>query len=64
MERCLFPTNRSAAAAAAAAAAVHPWTVLLLLDLQDVGFTDLDNEVINLYFHTHYPNAVSYSSAR
>ncbi|WIA20109.1 hypothetical protein OEZ85_005961 [Tetradesmus obliquus] len=24
----------------------------------DVGFTDLDNEVINLYFHTHYPAAI------
>lgn len=26
--------------------------------LQDVGFTDLDSKVIDLYFHHHLPNAV------
>lgn len=45
------------------------WSQLLLLLLlrcycccdQDVGFTHLDNETLNAYFHDHIPRAVSWS---
>lgn len=31
---------------------------VLLVLLQDVGFTDLDSKVIDAYFHHHLPHAV------